>query len=354
MPRRSTPNAFRNYALALRAQTIEAGRRARRELMLLIPLLVAIALAYAFRDQLFGTDQPVRLATAGADPDRLGLRAQPRQSPRAPARQSPGPGSAGVVGFLVRFLALLAIVLVSLRIAGVELGAVAVGASFTAVIIGLAAQQTVGNILAGFVLISTHPFQVGDRVRFSGFGMDVEGTVAAHGLLHLTLTDGDDVVRIPNNTALTMSIRPLRQPAAVDMRPACHSAATRWRSRRGSRVGSLCPPRTRPISLSRSSTATRSWCVSGPPPPTTIRAGGLPARSCEQSLTCTKPARPRGHAGTTGRATPREPSPSAPGSENRREPVASDRNGRRDGEQFGNNLSETEPISDTGSVPEQA
>lgn len=119
---------------------------------------------------------------------------------------------------MVRFLALVTIVLVSLRIAGVDFGAVALGASVTAVIIGLAAQQTVGNILAGFVLISTHPFQVGDRVRFNGFGMDVEGTVAAHGLLHLTLTDGEDTVKIPNNTALTMSIRPLREPAAVDMR----------------------------------------------------------------------------------------------------------------------------------------
>ncbi len=219
MARRSSPNAFRTYALALRAQTIEAGRRARRELLLLAPLLVAIALAYVFRKELFGTDEPVRLASAGAliligwaFARSLGHALEPQLVRRL------DPGSAGVVGFLVRFLALVTIVLVSLRIAGVDFGAVAVGASVTAVIIGLAAQQTVGNILAGFVLISTHPFQVGDRVRFSGFGMDVEGTVAAHGLLHLTLTDGEDTVKIPNNTALTMSIRPLREPAAVDMR----------------------------------------------------------------------------------------------------------------------------------------
>jgi small-conductance mechanosensitive channel len=198
---------------------MEAGRRARRELLLLVPVLVAIAVAYTFRDQLFGTDEPVRIATAcaliligWAFARSLGHAFEPQVASRL------DPGSAGVVGFLVRFLALLVIVLVSLRIAGVELGAVALGASATAVIIGLAAQQTVGNILAGFVLIATHPFQVGDRVRFNGFGMDVEGTVAAHGLLHLTLTDGDDLVKIPNNTALTMSIRPLRQPAAVDMR----------------------------------------------------------------------------------------------------------------------------------------
>jgi hypothetical protein len=48
--------------------------------------------------------------------------------------------------------------------------------------------------------------------------MDVEGTVAAHGLLHVTLYDGDDQVMIPNNTVLSMSARPIHEPDAVDMR----------------------------------------------------------------------------------------------------------------------------------------
>ena len=48
--------------------------------------------------------------------------------------------------------------------------------------------------------------------------MDVEGTVAAHGLLYVTMTDGADLIMVPNSTALAMSVRPLREPAAVDMR----------------------------------------------------------------------------------------------------------------------------------------
>jgi small-conductance mechanosensitive channel len=123
-----------------------------------------------------------------------------------------------VAGFLVRLLTLLVILTVSLRIAGLKPGTLVLGASFTAVVVGLAAQQTIGNLLAGIVLLSAHPFRVGERVRFNGFGMDVEGTVAAHGLLYLTLTDGADLVMVPNNTALTMSVRPLREPAGVDMR----------------------------------------------------------------------------------------------------------------------------------------
>jgi small conductance mechanosensitive channel len=108
--------------------------------------------------------------------------------------------------------------LVGLRLAGLEPGALAAGAGFTAVVLGLATQQTFGNIFAGVVLLSARPFQVGDRVRFAGFGMDVEATVAAHGLLHVTLYDGDDEVLIPNNAVLAMSARPVREPDAVDMR----------------------------------------------------------------------------------------------------------------------------------------
>jgi small conductance mechanosensitive channel len=209
----------RRQAAVLRAQAAEAARRARRQLLILAPLLAAIVIAYLFRKELFGVDKPVRLATAGAlivlgwaFARNLGRALQPRLVNRL------DPGAAGVAGFLVRLVTLVVILLVSLRIAGLTPSTLALGASFTAVILGLAAQQTFGNLFAGVVLISARPFRIGERVRFNGYGMDVEGTVAAHGLLYLTMTDGDDLIMVPNNTALTMSIRPLRQPAAVDMR----------------------------------------------------------------------------------------------------------------------------------------
>jgi hypothetical protein len=55
-----------------------------------------------------------------------------------------------------------------LRIAGLDAGTLAVGGAFTAVVLGLAAQQTLGNLFAGLVLLSTRPFRVGERVRFTG------------------------------------------------------------------------------------------------------------------------------------------------------------------------------------------
>src|SRR3954452_2219294 len=216
---RPTGASVKRQATALRAQAIEAARRSRRQLLILAPLLAAIVVAYLFRKELFGVDKPVRLATAGAlivlgwaFARNLGRALEPKLAERFDV------GTAGVAGFIVRLATLVTILLVSLRIAGLNPGALALSATLTAVILGLAAQQTFGNLFAGVVLISAHPFQIGERVRFNGYGMDVEGTVAQHGLLYVTLTDGDDVILVPNNTALTMSIRPLREPAAVDMR----------------------------------------------------------------------------------------------------------------------------------------
>lgn len=215
MPR--PPERFQ--AKQLRAQATARARRARRKLLVLVPLLAAVIGLYEYRERLFGVDEPIRIAAAillviigWAFARQLGAFLAPKLMSRLE------PGVAGVAGFVIRLVAIVAMLLVSLRFAGVELGALALGASFTAVVFGLAAQQTFGNILAGVVLLSARPFTVGDRVRFAGFGMDVEGTVTGHGLLYVTMHDGDDLVLVPNNTALTMSVRPIREPAAVDMR----------------------------------------------------------------------------------------------------------------------------------------
>jgi small conductance mechanosensitive channel len=130
------------------------------------------------------------------------------------------PGAAGTVGFLIRLLTLLASVLVALRLAGLEPATLAVGGAITAVIIGLAAQQTIGNLIAGTGLLSARPFRVGDRVRLHAGGVagQVEGTVSSLGLLFITLANGEDRIMVPNNVVLSAAIVPLREPSAVDLR----------------------------------------------------------------------------------------------------------------------------------------
>jgi small-conductance mechanosensitive channel len=129
------------------------------------------------------------------------------------------PSTAGTVGFLVRFLSVAITVLGALAVGGISLQAVAVGGAFTAVVIGLAAQQTLGNLFAGMVLLSARPFRLGERVRLQAgaLGGPIEGIVSTLGLLYTTVARGDDRVLIPNNVLLSSVVVPVREPEPVDV-----------------------------------------------------------------------------------------------------------------------------------------
>ena len=100
----------------------------------------------------------------------------------------------GPVGFLIRLALAALMLLVALNVAGIEARALLLGGAFTAVILGLAAQQTLGNVIAGTVLLSARPFKVGDRVRLQGGPLagQIEGTVSSQGLLYTTFVTGED------------------------------------------------------------------------------------------------------------------------------------------------------------------
>lgn len=129
------------------------------------------------------------------------------------------PATAGTAGFVIRLVTIVIALIAALRIAGLPAQTLAVGGAVTAVVLGLAAQQTVGNLFAGTVLLSARPFRVGDRVRLQGGAVAgvVEGVVSSLGLLYTTLASGDDRIMIPNSVVLNMAVTPLREPDAVDL-----------------------------------------------------------------------------------------------------------------------------------------
>ncbi len=130
------------------------------------------------------------------------------------------PSTAGTVGFLIRLVTIVAMAIVAAKIAGLDPRALAVGGVFTAVVLGLAAQQTLGNIFAGLVLLTTHPFRVGERVRLTGAMMagSVEGIVSSLGLFYVTLVSGANRTMIPNSAVLQLAVVPLREPEQVELR----------------------------------------------------------------------------------------------------------------------------------------
>ncbi|WP_187369398.1 mechanosensitive ion channel domain-containing protein [Baekduia soli] len=196
------------------------------------PLLVAVLVVYERRHQIapgferyvrYGTVLALLLLGWGLARD-LGRAVGPQLLRRL------DPSTAGSVGFLIRLVALLVAIVVALRIAGVHQSDLAVGGVFTAVVVGLAAQQTLGNLFAGMVLLSARPFRVGERVRFQAGNLagTTEGIVESLGLMYITLSQGGDVVYLPNSAALSAAVQPLREPAGVDftarLRPGVRTA----------------------------------------------------------------------------------------------------------------------------------
>jgi small conductance mechanosensitive channel len=215
-------HSWREAGLA-RQLSRRAVKRARIQAIVMVPLLIGILVVYGYRDQLFGHEYetPVKAVTAvvlivlGWQIARdVGRALGPTLFRRL------DPGTAGTVGFLIRLGFVGLAMIVALRVAGLDPRTLAVGGAFTAVIVGLAAQQTLGNLIAGTVLLSARPFRVGERVRLQGGGIagQIEGVVSSLGLLYTTFAQGDDQVMVPNSVVLNVAIVPLREPDGIDLR----------------------------------------------------------------------------------------------------------------------------------------
>lgn len=199
----------------------ERARQARRGVLIGVLGMAAVLYANKYRIELFGLDTPVRVAAAIALVGLGGWLARDIARVLGPALlRRLDPGTAGTVGFLLRLVLLIAAFVVALRIVGLPPRALAVGGAATAVVFGLAAQGTIGNLLAGMLLLSVRPFRVGDRVRMQAGALagEVEGTVSSLGLLYVMLTRGEDNILVPNSVVLQSAIVPLREPASVDLR----------------------------------------------------------------------------------------------------------------------------------------
>jgi small conductance mechanosensitive channel len=218
-------------------------KRARVEALLLLPLFVGVVILYDNRANLIGTPgrhgHPATLEPALDTPARavtfialviLGL-AIARDIGRGlgpPLFRRLDPATAGTVGFMIRLSTVAIALLVALSVAGIEARTLLVGGAFTAVILGLAAQQTLGNVIAGTVLLSARPFRVGERVRLQGGPLagQIEGTVSSLGLLYTTFATGEDSIMVPNSVVLNVAVLPLREPEAVNLRARLRAGMT--------------------------------------------------------------------------------------------------------------------------------
>jgi small conductance mechanosensitive channel len=208
----------------------EKAKRARVSLVVQLALIGVVLFLFQRRKDLFpGIGEPVRIATVAALVILGWGLARSLGRSFAPALfRRMDPGTAGSVGFLIRLLTLVLVAVVALRIAGLDTDALAVGGAFTAVVLGLAAQQTFGNLFAGLVLLSTRPFRVGERVRLVGGALagQIEGIVGSLGLFYTDLVSGGDRIMVPNSMILQLAVVPLQEPERVELRARFHADVT--------------------------------------------------------------------------------------------------------------------------------
>jgi small-conductance mechanosensitive channel len=220
-------HAWQQVGLA-REITRRAARRAKFEVLVLLPLLVGVLVVFGNRQTLLrvgGPHQPsdtaVRLITVIALVILGWWIARDVGRALGPALfRRMDPATAGTVGFVIRLVTIAVVVVEASHIAGLSSRTIAVGGAFTAVVLGLAAQQTLGNLIAGTVLLSARPFRVGERVRLQGGPLagQIEGVVSSLGLLYTTFAVGDDPVMVPNSVVLNVAVSPLREPESVRLR----------------------------------------------------------------------------------------------------------------------------------------
>ncbi|QLG64068.1 mechanosensitive ion channel family protein [Halorarum salinum] len=93
--------------------------------------------------------------------------------------------------------------LVVLALWGQNVGGLLVGAGFAGIILGFAARQTLGAVLAGFVVLFSRPFELGDWVRID----EQEGIVTDINIVNTQLrTFDDELVMVPNDMVTSEEI----------------------------------------------------------------------------------------------------------------------------------------------------
>ena len=127
------------------------------------------------------------------------------------------PAAGGTVRLLITLVGYGLVLLIALAMLAVPLGKLLVGGAITGVVVGIAAQQSLGNIFAGLLIILARPFAIGDeiRVRSGALGGPIDGRVISLSLIYTTLETDEGPVQLPNLGLLSSAVGP-RPPQKPD------------------------------------------------------------------------------------------------------------------------------------------
>ncbi len=123
-----------------------------------------------------------------------------------------GDAHGSVVALLLTLVGYTTTTLLLLVLLQVPVQRLLVSGAVTGVVLGIAAQQSLGNVVAGLVLLLNRPFQVGHEisVRSGAMGGSYSGRVLSIGLTYVQLDTAEGIVLLPNSGVLNSAVGPRR------------------------------------------------------------------------------------------------------------------------------------------------
>jgi small-conductance mechanosensitive channel len=146
-----------------------------------------------------------------------GLAGKSRQllEPRA------GTSHSAVVRYAILLIGAFTTLVITLDLFAVPVAQLVVAGGLTSVFVGIAAQQALGNVFAGLVLLFARPFVVGESIRLQAgaLGGTLDGTVTEIGITYVRLATDGSVMAIPNSQVLNAVIGPIPPAEEEDAAP---------------------------------------------------------------------------------------------------------------------------------------
>jgi small-conductance mechanosensitive channel len=128
-----------------------------------------------------------------------------------------GPAHAAIVRYALLIIGAFTTLLITLVLFGVEVSQLVLGGAITTIFLSIAAQQALGNVFAGLVLVFARPFKVGDaiRLRAGAIGGTLDGIVTDIGITYVRFSTDGSVMSVPNSQVLNAIVGPV-PPAPED------------------------------------------------------------------------------------------------------------------------------------------
>jgi small-conductance mechanosensitive channel len=126
------------------------------------------------------------------------------------ARWRGGQTARSAMRMLVTGLGYAIALLGMLSMLSIPIGHLLLGGAIAGVVLGIAAQQSLGNVFAGFVLLMARPFAVGNRIRIrsGALGGEFYGNVASMSLTYVSVLTDEGMLKVPNSSLLAAAVGP--------------------------------------------------------------------------------------------------------------------------------------------------